>query len=252
MVKYVKIGPPTEAEALAQIRRRSAAAVGPTDGEPGHRTPRTRTRNRWPSRTDPACLSLSGGRLAVCRIGRAIVGGVTRCVARTICGSCIIAVLWTGYFMLEGFDFGVGALLRIVGKDEKGRRVLINTIGPVWDGNEVWVVTAGGGHLRRVPRVVRVDVLRLLPGAAADPGVPDRPRGRLRVPRQGPQRSVAGPLGLVDPDHLMAAGAALGGGVRQHRARRSAGRRPRVRRQLPRSAEPVRAGDGADHARPCS
>lgn len=55
----------------------------------------------------------------------------------------IIAVLWTGYFILEGFDFGVGALLRIVGKDEKGRRVLINTIGPIWDGNEVWVVTAG-------------------------------------------------------------------------------------------------------------
>ena len=55
----------------------------------------------------------------------------------------IIAVLWTGYFILEGFDFGVGALLRLVGRDEKGRRVLINTIGPIWDGNEVWVVTAG-------------------------------------------------------------------------------------------------------------
>jgi cytochrome d ubiquinol oxidase subunit II len=55
----------------------------------------------------------------------------------------IIGVLWIGYFVLEGFDFGVGALLRIVGKDEKGRRVLINTIGPVWDGNEVWVVAAG-------------------------------------------------------------------------------------------------------------
>ena len=55
----------------------------------------------------------------------------------------VIGTLWVGYFILEGFDFGVGALLRIVGKDEKGRRVLINTIGPIWDGNEVWVVTAG-------------------------------------------------------------------------------------------------------------
>jgi cytochrome d ubiquinol oxidase subunit II len=55
----------------------------------------------------------------------------------------VIGVLWVGYFILEGFDFGVGALLRIVGKDEKGRRVLINTIGPIWDGNEVWVVSAG-------------------------------------------------------------------------------------------------------------
>ncbi|MET0965097.1 MAG: cytochrome d ubiquinol oxidase subunit II [Nakamurella sp.] len=55
----------------------------------------------------------------------------------------IIGGLWIGYFVLEGFDFGVGALLRIVGKDEKGRRVLINTIGPIWDANEVWVVAAG-------------------------------------------------------------------------------------------------------------
>lgn len=55
----------------------------------------------------------------------------------------VIGVLWIGYFILEGFDFGVGALLRIVGKDEKGRRVLINTIGPIWDGNEVWLVSAG-------------------------------------------------------------------------------------------------------------
>jgi len=54
----------------------------------------------------------------------------------------LIAVLWIGYFVLEGFDFGVGALLRIVGKNEKGRRVLINTIGPVWDANEVWLLTA--------------------------------------------------------------------------------------------------------------
>ena len=69
-------------------------------------------------------------------------------------------MLWTGYFILEGFDFGVGALLRMVGKDEKGRRVLINTIGPIWDGNEVWVVTRGRVHLRRVPGVVRLDVLR--------------------------------------------------------------------------------------------
>src|SRR6478609_5979747 len=55
----------------------------------------------------------------------------------------VIGIFWTGYFILEGFDFGVGALLRLVGRDEKGRRVLINTIGPIWDGNEVWLITAG-------------------------------------------------------------------------------------------------------------
>ncbi|TKV60245.1 cytochrome d ubiquinol oxidase subunit II [Nakamurella flava] len=63
----------------------------------------------------------------------------------------LIALLWIGYFVLEGFDFGVGALLRIVGRKEKGRRVLINTIGPVWDGNEVWLLTAGGATFAAFP-----------------------------------------------------------------------------------------------------
>jgi cytochrome d ubiquinol oxidase subunit II len=57
---------------------------------------------------------------------------------------CLIAVLWVGYFALEGFDFGVGMLLPVLGREERERRVLINTIGPVWDGNEVWVLVAGG------------------------------------------------------------------------------------------------------------
>src|SRR3954471_12316889 len=55
---------------------------------------------------------------------------------------CLIAVLWVGYFTLEGFDFGVGMLLPVLARDDRERRVLINTIGPVWDGNEVWVITA--------------------------------------------------------------------------------------------------------------
>ena len=56
----------------------------------------------------------------------------------------LIAVLWTGYFILEGFDFGVGMLLRIVGKEEAERRAIVTTLGPLWDGNEVWVLVAGG------------------------------------------------------------------------------------------------------------
>ena len=63
----------------------------------------------------------------------------------------LIAVLWTGYFVLEGFDFGVGALLRVLGRDEPERRVLINTVGPVWDGNEVWVLVAGGATFAAFP-----------------------------------------------------------------------------------------------------
>lgn len=63
----------------------------------------------------------------------------------------LIAVLWIGYFTLEGFDFGVGILLPILGRTESQRRVLINTIGPVWDGNEVWVLVAGGATFAAFP-----------------------------------------------------------------------------------------------------
>jgi len=62
-----------------------------------------------------------------------------------------IATLWAGYFLLEGFDFGVGILLPFLGRDESDRRVLINTIGPVWDGNEVWLLTAGGATFAAFP-----------------------------------------------------------------------------------------------------
>ena len=63
----------------------------------------------------------------------------------------LIAVLWIGYFALEGFDFGVGMLLPLVGRTETDRRVVINTIGPVWDGNEVWLLVAGGAMFAAFP-----------------------------------------------------------------------------------------------------
>ena len=63
----------------------------------------------------------------------------------------LIAVLWTGYLVLEGFDFGVGMLLPVLGRKDTDRRVLINTIGPVWDGNEVWLLTAGGATFAAFP-----------------------------------------------------------------------------------------------------
>ncbi|MGW4223959.1 cytochrome d ubiquinol oxidase subunit II [Streptomyces bauhiniae] len=63
----------------------------------------------------------------------------------------LIAVLWTGYFFLEGFDFGVGVLTRLLARNRPERRVLINTIGPVWDGNEVWLLSAGGATFAAFP-----------------------------------------------------------------------------------------------------
>jgi len=63
----------------------------------------------------------------------------------------LIAILWIGYFVLEGFDFGVGILLHVIGRNEPERRAMIRTIGPVWDGNEVWVLVAGGATFAAFP-----------------------------------------------------------------------------------------------------
>ena len=63
----------------------------------------------------------------------------------------LIAVLYVGFFFLEGFDFGVGMLLPFLGRTDTGRRTIINTIGPHWDGNEVWLITAAGATFAAFP-----------------------------------------------------------------------------------------------------
>ncbi|MCF8231540.1 MAG: cytochrome d ubiquinol oxidase subunit II [Bacteroidales bacterium] len=63
----------------------------------------------------------------------------------------LISILFIGYFVLEGFDFGVGILMPFVSKDDVDRRVVINTIGPFWDANEVWLITAGGAMFAAFP-----------------------------------------------------------------------------------------------------
>ena len=109
-------------------------------------------------------------------------------------GSWLIAVLWVGYFVLEGFDFGVGVLLRIVGKDEKGRRVLINTIGPIWDGNEVWVIVGRRFIFAAFPdwyaamfSAFYLALLLIL--------LPDRPRGRASSTAARDTVISGGPVG---------------------------------------------------------
>jgi cytochrome bd ubiquinol oxidase subunit II len=63
----------------------------------------------------------------------------------------LITILWIGFFVLEGFDFGVGMLHAVVGRDEAGRRAAINTIGPLWDGNEVWLIVAAAAIFAAFP-----------------------------------------------------------------------------------------------------
>jgi len=63
----------------------------------------------------------------------------------------VVAILWVGFSVLEGFDFGVGMLHSFLGRTDTERRVIVNTIGPVWDGNEVWLIVAGAGIFAAFP-----------------------------------------------------------------------------------------------------
>ena len=161
----------------------------------------------------------------------------------------LIAVLWIGYFCLEGFDFGVGMLLPVLARDDRERRIMINTIGPVWDGNEVWVLTAGGATFAAFPEWYATLfsgfylplLLILLAPDRARPRVrvpPPAARGRLGTPG-GTARSFVGSVRARDP---------VGRRVRQHRPRRADRRRQGLHRQPVHAAQPVRAARRAGDA----
>ena len=107
----------------------------------------------------------------------------------------IIAIFWVGFFVLEGFDFGVGMLHTIVGKTDTERRVALNTIGPWWDGNEVWLIVAGAGMFAAFPgwyatmfSALYLALLLVLRGA-------DGARRGVRVQRQTRRPALAGDAG---------------------------------------------------------
>ena len=155
---------------------------------------------------------------------------------------------FVGYFVLDGFDFGVGMSLPFLGRDDIDRRVLINTIGPVWDLNETWVIVAGAALFAAFPEWYATLfsgfylALLLILLALIVRGVSfeyrhqrDRTRAGSGV-RQDDRRRLGG------------ARAALGRRVRQHRAGRPARRAPRLHRHALRPAQPVRAARRADDA----
>src|SRR5256885_1745845 len=104
----------------------------------------------------------------------------------------LIAVLWTGYFFLEGFDFGVGILLPVIGRDDGQRRVGVNSIGPFLDANEGWLIVAGGATFAAFPQWYATQFSGFYPPpfpltvAPTTRGVdepwPGAPPGRLRSP----------------------------------------------------------------------
>ena len=119
----------------------------------------------------------------------------------------VVAFFWTGFFVLEGFDFGVGALHKIVGRTDLERRVAINTIGPVWDGNEVWLIVAGAAMFAAFPPWYATWFSALYLALWLRAGGADRARGVVRVPRQVRPPELAVDLEL-DADHRLGAGAA--------------------------------------------
>jgi cytochrome bd-type quinol oxidase subunit 2 len=119
----------------------------------------------------------------------------------------VITVLWTGFLILEGFDFGVGALHGVVGRDDAGRREALHTIAPVWDGNEVWLITAGAsmfaafpgwyatGFSGLYPALVLLLIALILRGVGIEFwGRRDRPRWRRTWSWSLAAASVAAPL----------------------------------------------------------
>ena len=154
----------------------------------------------------------------------------------------LIGILWIGYFVLEGFDFGVGTLLPFLAKDDTDKRVMINTIGPVWDGNEVWLIVAGGATFAAFPGWYATLfsgfylALFLILVALIVRGVAFEFRGKHDSPRWRAWWDRAIFFGSALPALLW------GVGVREHRPGCPDQRRRRVHRQLLHPAQPVRVG----------
>ena len=96
----------------------------------------------------------------------------------------IVAFFWVGFFVLEGFDFGVGMLHTIVGKTDAERNAALDTIGPFWDGNEVWLIVAGAATFAAFPGWYATMFSALYLALRARAGRADGPRGRVRIQGQ--------------------------------------------------------------------
>ena len=169
-------------------------------------------------------------------------------VALTDIWFLLIAVLWTGYFVLEGFDFGVGVLLACSGATRPTAAGSINTIGPLWDGNEVWLLVAGGATFAAFPEWYAslfsgfYLALLIVLVALIVRGVAFEFRGKVDNDRWRRRWDAVIIVGSVVPALLW--GVAFANIVRG----RAAGRRPRVHRHLLHAAQPVRAARRAGHA----
>ena len=107
----------------------------------------------------------------------------------------IVALFWVGFFILEGFDFGVGMLHSFVGRTDLERRIAVNSIGPFWDGNEVWLIVGGAAIFAAFPGWYATMFSTFYLALVVVLAGPDRPRGVLRVPAQDRGSPLAGRRG---------------------------------------------------------
>ena len=164
----------------------------------------------------------------------------------------LIAVLWGGYFLLEGFDFGVGMLLPVLPRDERERGLMFESIGPVWDGNEVWLVVAGGATFAAFPAwyatmfsgfyIALLLILVLLIVRVVS----------FEWREKHDSRALAGHLAVGEHDRQRRRRVHLGRGAGEPRPRRAAGLLARLHRRLPRPVQRLhgrRGTRGGGHVR---
>ena len=160
----------------------------------------------------------------------------------------LLGVLLIGFALTDGFDMGVGALLPFVAKSDTERRVVINTVGPVWEGNQVWFILGGGAIFAAWPPLYAVSFSGLLLGDVRGSGRAHPAARGVQVSLQAPIGALAQRLGLGAVHRRRGSGAA----VRRGRGQRAAGRAVppdrepvlALRRDVLPASAPVRAAGG--------
>ena len=209
------------------------------------------------ARVDPPLAGEGGGLGATAGVPerrRPSATEVVTWVSRTF-WFVLIAFLWGGYFLLEGFDFGVGMLLPVLPRDERERGIMFESIGPVWDGNEVWLVVAGGATFAAFPAwyatmfsgfyiaLLLILVLLIVRVVSFE----------WREKRDEP--ALADDLAVGEHDRQRRRPVPLGRRAGQPRARRAAQLLARVHGRLPRPVQRVhgaRRPRGGGHLRRCT
>ena len=158
----------------------------------------------------------------------------------------LFVIIIAGYLIMDGFDLGVGILHPFLAKNDDERRISLNSIGPVWDGNEVWLVLGGGALFAAFPMVYASLFSGFYAGDDVGAAGVDPAHRRDRVSQQAAVSEMAHRLGLGVLRLVAGHRFVVGRGVRQHHAGRAARCARQHRRHPSRSVEPLCPAGGRD------